>query len=142
MPRFHRNRPGFGYRGGNTLQGAIWLIGIGVLMLWGHWWPGILVLIGLSIIMKAAFSGSAPQTFDMPERPVPPAPTPPPAPVQRPMTMPTPQVTVTNTMPKTELLPATCPRCGAPVRSFEVKWTGSQSAVCAYCGSNLLMKKS
>jgi hypothetical protein len=145
MPGFHGHRHGFSHRGGNPLQGAIWLIGLGVLMLWGHWWPGILVLVGLSIIMKAVFSGSEPQTFDQPERPVPPITyTPPPAPVPSvPPVMPdpAPQAPVASAIHRAELLPATCPRCGAPVRTTEVKWTGSQSAICAYCDSNLPMKK-
>jgi hypothetical protein len=139
MYRFHRQRSRFAHRG-RPLQGAIWLIGLGILVLWGHWWPGILVLVGLSLIMRAAFSGSAAQPFDGMERPTPPTPTPPPAPVPIVITMPVQQAPV-NVGHRAELLPTNCPRCGAPVRSFEVKWTGTQSAACAYCGSNLPMKK-
>lgn len=33
------------------LQGALWLVGIGVIALLGIWWPGILILIGLSMLI-------------------------------------------------------------------------------------------
>lgn len=35
------------------LQGGVWLIGIGVLALLDAWWPGILILIGLSMLVGA-----------------------------------------------------------------------------------------
>jgi hypothetical protein len=137
MRRFHGHRLRFAHRG-RPLQGAVWLIGLGVLMLWGHWWPGILVLVGLSLVLRAAFNGSAPQPYNETERPA--APTQAPAPVPPVMTIPIPPAPV-NTVHRSDLLPATCPRCGGPIRSYEVKWTGSQSAACAYCGSNLPLKK-
>jgi DNA-directed RNA polymerase subunit RPC12/RpoP len=42
---------------------------------------------------------------------------------------------------RSDLLPLTCPQCGGPIRAYEVKWTGKQSAACPYCDSNLPMKK-
>jgi hypothetical protein len=36
-----------------NLRSAIWLIGLGVLFLFNLFWPGILILIGLSIIIEA-----------------------------------------------------------------------------------------
>ena len=39
-----------------------------------------------------------------------------------------------------ELLPATCPDCGAALHGDTVKWTGPQSADCPYCGMNLPMR--
>jgi hypothetical protein len=39
-----------------------------------------------------------------------------------------------------ELLPPTCPSCGGPLHSDNVKWTGAQSADCPYCGLNLPMR--
>jgi predicted Zn-ribbon and HTH transcriptional regulator len=39
-----------------------------------------------------------------------------------------------------ELLPATCPNCGGPIRGKDVKWTGPQSADCPYCGAILHMQ--
>jgi hypothetical protein len=34
-------------------------------------------------------------------------------------------------------LPASCPQCGAPVRSDEVEWIDATSAECIFCGSVL-----
>lgn len=34
------------------LQSAIWLIGIGILFLTGDWWPGILIVIAISILAE------------------------------------------------------------------------------------------
>jgi len=34
-------------------MGGIWLIGIAVLAVTGWWWPGIMVLVGLSAIFGA-----------------------------------------------------------------------------------------
>lgn len=42
--------------------------------------------------------------------------------------------------PRTEWLPATCPRCGAPVSAATVLWTSRNTADCAYCGTNLERK--
>ena len=55
MRKFHRH--GYHRFGGRpkALSSAIWLIGIGVLMLTGDWWPGILVLVGLSMVVEAVF---------------------------------------------------------------------------------------
>ncbi|MBN1679546.1 MAG: hypothetical protein JW966_04590 [Anaerolineae bacterium] len=35
------------------LQGALWMIGLAILFATGAWWPGILILTGLSIIAGA-----------------------------------------------------------------------------------------
>src|SRR3712207_8403555 len=35
------------------LQGAIWTLGIAVIAVFGWWWPGMLVLAGLSAIMRS-----------------------------------------------------------------------------------------
>lgn len=39
-----------------------------------------------------------------------------------------------------ELLPSNCPNCGGPINGDNVKWTGAQSANCAFCGVNLPMR--
>ena len=142
MPRFHGHRTRFAHRG-YPFKGAIWMIGLGILMLWGHWWPGILLLIGISMLLGAFWKESAPQTpqtlEDVETPAVPPAPTMsvPPV-VKMPVVPPAP----VSTVHRLDLLPANCPHCGGPVRSHDVKWTGSQSAACPYCGSTLPMKKS
>jgi hypothetical protein len=130
------------------MHSGIWMIGLAVLFLTGFWWPGILVLVGLSMVLEWVFSEaahSAPQPamrpFTQPPA-APPAPAAPvaPAPVAAAAATPIPYTQAARFHPMAEL-PSACPRCGGPVRAQEVKWTGSRSAVCAYCGSNLPLKK-
>ena len=111
-----------------NIHGAVWLIGLGILAWQGWWWPGILVLVGFSLLFEAALMQFAPHSFEE-EQPldppaivsIPPAPA---APIQE---------------HRADLLPLNCPRCGAPLRGHEVIWTGSQSADCPYCGGNVPM---
>lgn len=148
MPRFHHRGPDFGRRGG-PFKGMFWLIALGVFFFSGMFrsrgegislFPGILILIGVIMVISTVIKNSRPPEapprpdFDWErpeERPVRPAPVrfdPPvrPAPA--------------SNSPRVDLLPATCPRCGAPVRSNEIKWTNSHSATCAYCGSTINAK--
>ncbi len=115
-----------------SFRGAFWLIGLAILFFWGHWWPGILILVGLSIILEGIL-----RTVAQPWNRNPP---PPPPPMMNPTPM-YPSAPATDPVHRTELLPGNCPNCGAPIRSNEVKWTGNQSASCGYCGTNLPMKK-
>lgn len=132
MRRYGRFRYGPRFaRPWRPFHGAIWLIGLGLLFLFGHFWPGILLLIGLSMILEAVFRGPAPQ---WPQNPPPMA-----GPVPSP-TAPTAAPAPVAPTDQSDLLPANCPRCGGPIRSYEVKWMGPQSAACPYCGSNLLTK--
>jgi hypothetical protein len=138
MRRFHGHRAKFAHRG-YPFRGAIWMIGLGVLMLWGHWWPGILVLIGVSMIFGAFWKESAPQTLEDLESPtIPPVQSASVPPVVR---MPVVPPAPVNAVHRLDLLPANCPHCGGPIRSNDVKWTGPQAAACPYCGSTLPMKK-
>ena len=108
-----------------SLHVAVWLIGLAVLASKGWWWPGILVLVAVSGIVEAVLLKLAPPDAGPRETspaPASAAPAPPPPPEHR-----------------LELLPSVCPKCGGPVRGSEVKWTGPQSADCAYCGLNLPM---
>lgn len=132
MYRYRRSRYGPGFaRPWRPLRSAIWLIGLGILFFWGHWWPGILVLIGLTMIVEALFRAPMrqwPQNSPPPASPVSPPAAPVPAPVQ------------IDPVHRVELLPANCPQCGGPIRAHEVKWTGRQSAACPFCGTNLPMQ--
>lgn len=127
-PRMHRPWHPFG--------GLFWLLLLAFFFMGGRWWPGILVLIGLSMLFGALFRDELPQRpQDLP-------------PVQMPVRPPAPAAPIVTVaavsaepIHSADLLPATCPHCGGPVRSHEVKWTGNQSAACAYCGSALPMKK-
>jgi DNA-directed RNA polymerase subunit RPC12/RpoP len=112
--------------------GGFWLIILAIIVFKGHWWPGILVLVGLGIVFSSLFRGPAPRETQNPPPPVTPV-----APRAAPIMAAAP-VEQTH---RSDLLPATCPRCGGPIRSHEVQWTGKQSAACPYCGSNLPMKK-
>ena len=38
----------------DNLQTGIWLIGIGILALTNFWWPGIMFVIGLSMLMSGS----------------------------------------------------------------------------------------
>jgi hypothetical protein len=114
-----------------NLHGAVWLIGLAILAWQGWWWPGILVLVALSMLLEGALMALAPHAFveepgaTLPPQPL--APAMPPAPAAPPEH-------------RLELLPATCPSCGAPIRGQAVKWTGPQSADCPYCSANLPMR--
>lgn len=41
----------------NAINGAVWLVGIGVLIVTGFWWPGIMFLVGISSIIQALSMG-------------------------------------------------------------------------------------
>jgi hypothetical protein len=114
------------------LHAIIWLLGLAILA-WGNWWwPGILVLIAISILYEAILNQFAPQAFEEPESRMPQTPA---TPVSSVPVAPTPQEH------RFELLPSVCPKCSAPIRGSEIKWTGPQSADCPYCGANLPMEK-
>jgi hypothetical protein len=117
---------------------AIWLIGLAVLAITDKWWPGILILVVISVLLETAVKRGdqvdddegKPETVEGEKPEVAPAPPPrvemvaPPAEVH-----------------KGEWLPLSCPKCGAPTRAAEVRWTGDASAACPFCGSNLPLKK-
>lgn len=120
-----------------SIHGAIWLIGLAVLFWKGWWWPGILVLVAISGIAESLIRQYVPEAVEKVERPpIPPVPPAPPISVASQTTRSAP-----HTEQRLDLLPTTCPSCGGPIRGHEVKWTGSQSADCPYCGINLPMKK-
>jgi hypothetical protein len=130
----HRHRHfRHGHRPWRPFGGLFWLLLFAFFILGGRWWPGILILIGLSILFGSLFRDSS--TEPPQEQTAPPVT----------VTAPVPAVTVSavpvEPFHRADLLPADCPHCGGPVRVQEVRWTGKQSAACAYCGSNLPMKK-
>jgi hypothetical protein len=128
--RFRHGRRHF--RG--PFPGLFWLFIFVMMFSNGHWWPGILVLIGLSIIFGSFFH----------EETRPPEPKSPSAPIFIPITPPAapkPEPAPVEQIHRADLLPVTCSQCSGPIRASEVKWTGTQSAACPYCGSNLPMKK-
>jgi hypothetical protein len=98
-----------------SVHTAVWLIGLAILAWKGWWWPGILVLVAISLIIEAMLAQFGPKATEA--------------------TVPTPPER------RLELLPSSCPKCGAPVRGGEVKWTGPRSAECSYCGANLPVRE-
>jgi len=117
-----------------NLHGAVWLIGLAILAWQGWWWPGILVLVAISMLLEGVLMAVAPHAFV--DEDAPPVPVHPPAPVSAPP----PAAPAPQPEHRYDLLPANCPNCNAPVRGQEVKWTGPQSADCPYCGTNLPMR--
>lgn len=111
---------------------AVWVIGLAILAWRGWWWPGILVLVAISLVVEAALMRFAPHAFEV-VKPVSGT-----APVSTP-SMPMPPVSRPPEH-RFDLLPSVCPKCGGPIRGREVKWTGPQSADCPYCGANLPLK--
>jgi hypothetical protein len=51
------------------LQGSLWLFGIAILAITDLWWPGILILIGISTLLGALVK---PPMLDKPKRGLPP----------------------------------------------------------------------
>ena len=133
----HKHHSRFGHpRHAFPGMGIIWMIGLGFLFLHGWWWPGILILVGLSMLVGSIEAETAQRPPEV-QNVQPPQPAPPPAPVQA---APAPFLqTPAAAGHRVDLLPATCPRCGGPIRAHEVKWTGVQAAACPYCGTNLPM---
>jgi hypothetical protein len=126
-----------------TFQVAIWLVGLAVLAWTGKWWPGILVLLAVSVVYEALLRRFAPTAFvpEEPEKPEAlkePETSPDAAPMAAPVQNPPPPLVPQH---RAELLPSECPKCGGPIRIQEVTWTGVQSADCPYCGANLPMEK-
>jgi hypothetical protein len=130
----------------SSIHTAVWLIGIAILFWKGWWWPGILILVGISALVEAVISIAVPEAARPESEPEEEAP------------VPAPSVAAASTRSRSaeastelsrvltpkpdfrhDLLPAKCPGCGAPVRGHEVEWTGPQSADCQYCGTSLPM---
>jgi hypothetical protein len=104
------------------VQPAVWLLGLAILAWHGWWWPGILVLVAVSIVAKGMVRTLAPPAeADLPAAP---------APASAPALSPRP----------VEMLPDSCARCGGPVYGGEARWTGPRSAACPYCGSLLPLR--
>jgi hypothetical protein len=128
------------YFQGNTgnITAAIWLIGLGILALTDQWWPGILILIGLSMVAKAVIPvaegvsktlrpSDNEDDYSYLEEPLSGEVTPAPARVpEAPL-----QVKVSKT------LPSSCPMCGAPVDARKIKHSASGAPSCSYCDAKL-----
>jgi hypothetical protein len=121
-----------------SIHGAIWLIGLAILAVNNWWWPGILVLIALSMLFEAILMQVKPEAFEKVETPEVST-----SPSAGPETLPSfqPSPAPVNPEHRLDLLPSVCPKCGGPIRGHEVKWTSTQTADCPYCGAKLPMEK-
>ncbi len=118
-----------------SVQSAIWLIGLAILALNDWWWPGILVLVAISMISQALIQSLAPEAVESIEE----------SESKKPLSEASHSI-ATDPQPSqpaypTNRLPSECPKCTAPVRGIEVHWTGPQSADCPYCGANLPLRQ-
>lgn len=129
----------------NNINAAVWLIGIGILWLTDLWWPGILILVGISLLVQVA----APQV----ERASPAPPTE--APLRETAaeseeqeyiwqeeveeTAETPVFMRQSPERDESLLPEQCPACGGPVaeNAHKVEWAGPRTAKCPFCDTIL-----
>jgi hypothetical protein len=104
------------------IHGAIWLLGIAVLAVTHWWWPGILVLVALSMVVEAGLSTIPGATV---------------------AAEPDPLGMASSAAPREHnpaRLPERCQACGAPVEPAQTQWTSAVTARCSYCGANLQMK--
>jgi hypothetical protein len=125
----------------NVIAG-IWLIGLGILFLFNFIWPGILILIGLSMVVTAFIPAEKKEMPAFPSTPTPPAPTQPAAAPQYDDTgEPLPPILAekADVVYRQSLLPETCPACGGPVKqnATQVVWNDDQTAVCPFCAARL-----
>jgi hypothetical protein len=115
----------------SSLQAAVWLIGLGILFLTDSIWPGILILIGISML-TGTISGfkNKPDIIDeedwdweeIDENDLPgETPFSPPPPEPKPFT---------SEPPPAADLPANCPWCGAPV-------SAQSGTNCSFCNAKL-----
>jgi hypothetical protein len=47
----------------SALTAGIWMIGIGIVIATKAWWPGILLLVGITVIVQGWVSGRQPQVL-------------------------------------------------------------------------------
>lgn len=144
----------------SDIQTGIWLIGLAILFLTDRFWPGILIVIGVSMVtgslLRERFQSSQPspspfsdwqgmqdktdpsgalETEELPD--------PSPRSVQETASVPLPgpiEIKDAQTLRPVDRLPEKCDTCGAPMRGMDVQWTGFDTANCGFCGSNLKMK--
>jgi hypothetical protein len=124
-----------------NIHTIVWVIGIAILFWTGRWWPGILILVGISALVEVVIPIIVPEALGPEPEPEPFRPEPEPAEEAR---APAPSVAAASAPEpeyRDDLLPAKCPGCGAPIRGHEVEWTGPRSADCQYCGTSLPMRE-
>jgi hypothetical protein len=125
-----------------SIHVVIWLVGLYILFSRSWFFPGILVLLAISALYEGLLARYAPHAFEEEIPSFAPTTTEATAAPAQPATV----TDSTSASPagqehRLELLPRVCPSCTGPIRGYEVRWTGPQSADCPYCGTNLPMNK-
>lgn len=126
---------------------GIWLIGLGILFLFNFFWPGILILAGLSMIVTAMLP---PDRREMPPAAPPAAdvidvqarPEPQPAPASE-EPLPPALAEGADLIYRRSLLPEACPACGGPVKqnAEKVVWLDADTAECPFCTAKIPIKR-
>ncbi len=103
------------------LTGAVFMIGLAILFATDWFWPGILVLLGVTSLMGAYVGRTEPDPDDIPLR------------VERPME---------NEHPPTVRYSPQCASCGASIPQTLQEGTSSEpNAVCDFCGTPLVQEQ-
>ncbi|MBL8094273.1 MAG: hypothetical protein JNL73_08890 [Anaerolineales bacterium] len=140
MDRRFRQRPFRTNRRSSPLIGALWMFGLAYLFFSHNWWPGILILIGITIVANAVLAGVTIATA-APE--IPSSPPPEPSRAPGPVAAPTPFVSTADEpvrppSPTRPLdLPDRCPNCGGPTGASAPQGGALDPTLCHYCGSRL-----
>ncbi len=121
----------------HNVQVALWLFGLALLAIFDWWWPGILVLIGISVLFEALIMRLAPQAFKeevatggQPKKGVPgEAPNEPTS------------VTSVHEEHPSDLLPSVCPKCGGPLRNQDIKWVSAHAVECPFCNARIPLNR-
>ena len=134
----------------NEIYTAIWLIGLGILFWTGYWWPGILILIGATMLVraflpvetsserktihepggsKAGWEDPAPweETENVDDEPFEPAFI---------------KSSEEGSSFPIKKLPENCPSCGGPVKenAQKVEWINEKSCKCPFCDTLLTIE--
>ena len=98
------------------IQAAVWLIGLAILAWQDWWWPGILVLLGISGLVQGGIQIYLSKQTETQQQ------------VRQAKDL---------AIERGAWLPSICPTCGAPLSVATVNWTGPATADCPYCKANL-----
>ena len=114
-----------------SVQLAIWLVGLAILFSFDWIWPGILVLVAISALYQAAIQRLVPEAVEQEK----------PEAETLPQVQPTVEAKPAPAQPIVDMkpalveypiyrLPSECPKCAGPIRGQEVRWTSPYSADC------------